>query len=165
MQQSAITAKRIQNIIEHVTYETYAYTVRGLYEEHKFMFTLLLALKIDMHAARIKHDEFQTLIKGGASLDLNQVAAKTIKWITDSTWLNLVELAKLPAFSAILDQIVRNEKQWRDWYDQEAPEEESLPDAYSSSLDSFRKLLLVRSWCPDRTLPQASKANRSLNSP
>ena len=155
-QASPITAKRIQNIIEHVTYEMFAYTSRGLYEQHKFMFTLLLALKIDMHATRIKHDEFRTLIKGGASLDLNQVAAKTSKWITDSTWLNLVELSKLPHFAAILDQIARNEKQWRDWYDKEAPEDETMPDAYSTSLDTFRKLLLVRSWCPDRTLPQAS---------
>ena len=28
---------------------------------------------------------------------------------------------------------------------------------YQSSLDVFRKLLLVRSWCPDRTMAQARK--------
>ena len=68
---NAITAKRKQNIIEHVTYEMFAYTSRGIYEQHKFMFTLRLALKIDMHATRIKHAEFRTLIKDGTSLDLN----------------------------------------------------------------------------------------------
>ena len=63
-QKSPIPAKRIQNIIEYLTFEVFRYTTRGLYEEHKFLFTLLLTLKIDLNEKKIRHEEFQVLIKG-----------------------------------------------------------------------------------------------------
>ena len=50
-----------------------------------------------------------------------------------------------------------HEKEWRHWFNTESPEEEDIPVGYQSSLDVFRKLLLIRSWCPDRTMAQARK--------
>ncbi|KAK2518351.1 dynein heavy chain 5 [Columba guinea] len=154
-QKSQITAKRVGYVLEHLTYEVFKYTVRGLYEDHRFLFILLLALKIDLQAKKISHTEFETLIKGGASLDLNSVEPKPKKWILDMTWLNLVQLSRLYPFNHLLVQVVKNEKSWKAWFDEEAPEKAVIPDGYDSLLDQFRKLLLVRSWCPDHTVAQA----------
>ncbi|KAM6127972.1 dynein axonemal heavy chain 8 [Pterocles gutturalis] len=149
--------KRISNIIEYLTFEVHSYSVRGLHENHKFLFTLLLTLKIDLERGHVKTKEFHALIRGGAALDLQACPPKPFRWILDMMWLNLVELSKLPQFAEILNQITSNEKGWKSWFDKDAPEEEVIPDGYNDSLDTFRKLLLIRSWCPDRMLFQARK--------
>ncbi|XP_074720939.1 dynein axonemal heavy chain 8 [Strix uralensis] len=156
-EKSPLPQKRISNIIEYLTFEVHSYSVRGLHENHKFLFTLLLTLKIDLQRGHVENREFHALIRGGAALDLQACPPKPFCWILDMMWLNLVELNKLPQFAEILNQIACNEKGWKSWFDKDAPEEEILPDGYDDSLDTFRKLLLIRSWCPDRTLSQARK--------
>lgn len=109
-QKSPITSKRINNIIEYLTFEVFRYTARGLYEVDKFLYTTLLTCKVELNQGKIRMEEFQTFIKGGAALDLNAVEPKPKKWISDITWLNLVELSKLGQFSQICSQVARNDK-------------------------------------------------------
>ncbi|KAJ3342801.1 Dynein heavy chain 5, axonemal [Gonapodya sp. JEL0774] len=156
-QPSPIPSKRIQNIIEYCTFRCFSYVVRGLYEIHKLMFVLLLAMKIDIQTGKISHEEFRTFIRGGGALDINAVAKKPFNWIPDVTWLNLVALSKMPGFNDLLNQISKNEKLWKGWYEKDSPENEILPGGYSNSLDAFRRLLLLRSWCIDRSAMMAKQ--------
>lgn len=68
-QKSPITTKRINNIIEYLTYEVFRYTARGFYENDKFTFTILLTMKIALKSGQIKHEEFQVFIKGEQNLN------------------------------------------------------------------------------------------------
>lgn len=147
---------RIKNIINYLTFEIFRYKSRGLFETHKFLLGLLLSLQIDQQKGVVTYEEFQIFIKGGAALDLNACPPVPFAWIADITWLNLVELSKLRLFSKILDQVTLNERAWRAWFQKNKPEEENIPDDYNK-LDTFRKLLLIRAWCPDRTYSQSRK--------
>ena len=69
---------RIENILQYLTKSTWLYTCRGLYEKDKFVFTLLLALKIDLNNGNISYQEFLFLLKGGASLNLKSVEVSFI---------------------------------------------------------------------------------------
>ncbi|XP_045464438.1 dynein axonemal heavy chain 8-like isoform X2 [Harmonia axyridis] len=101
---SPVTSKRILHINDYLTYEIFKYKSRGLYEQHKYMFVLLLVLKIDLERIHITMEEFQNFIKGGAALDLKACPDKPARWITDLTWLNIVQLSSLRQFQYILQQ-------------------------------------------------------------
>lgn len=71
------------------------------------MFTLLMALRIDLRRGKIRHDEFEVLIKGGASLDFNTCPIKPFRWLNDSSWLNLLELSRLKEFHDVIDRVCK----------------------------------------------------------
>ena len=98
--------KRIGNILDYLTKTVWKYTNRGLYEKHKFLFTLLLALKIDMNSEHVSVVEFNLLLKGGSALDLNSVKAKPFSWMLDVVWLNIVELSRHEPFTQLLEKVI-----------------------------------------------------------
>ncbi|XP_055386175.1 dynein axonemal heavy chain 8 [Condylostylus longicornis] len=151
-----VLLERINRILRKLTYEIYRYKSRSLYEQDKPLYVLLMALIIDQNSGVVKYDEFQNFIKGGAALNLNDCPRKPHKWITDEMWLNLVQLSNLRQFQNILIQVENNERNWRIWFQKENPEDEAIPDGYSN-IDPFKKLLLIRAFCQDRTLSQARK--------
>lgn len=155
-EKSHATQRRISNIIDYLNYEIFSYTTRGLFETHKFLFGLLMALNIDMKSDKISHDEFQNLIKGGAALNINECPAKPFAWITDMMWLNLCQLSSVSVFQYVTNHVASYEKAWRLWLKKNFPEEETFPMEYEK-LDQFRKLLLIRSCCPDRIYAQSIK--------
>jgi len=54
-------------------------------------------------------------------------------------------------------KVTVNAAQWKAWHETDAPEDEPIPGGYDSWMNAFERLLLVRCWCPHRTLHEAQK--------
>eukprot|EP00961_Rhodomonas_salina_P234379 3167702-Rhodomonas_salina.1 len=141
-EKAAIPSKRIANVVDELTFRTFLYVCRGYMEIHKKIYTLLLALKLQLSSDAITMDHFGCLVKGGAALDINTVKKKPKEWVPDGVWLNIIQLSmSISLFKELPDIVARNESLWRQWYDQEAPEAVPVPDI-DDRLDKMHKMLL-----------------------
>ncbi|KAL0227411.1 hypothetical protein P9112_014735 [Eukaryota sp. TZLM1-RC] len=151
---SQVTSKRVSNIVTCLTEVVFNYVARYLFGDHKLLFVLLLALKVDLEAGNISSIEFGALIKGGAALDIKQVRAKPVEWLPDAAWLNIISSSHASsALSSLPDSFANSPEIWNTWFEHESPETLTLPEPFASAnLSVFNKLLLVRSLREDRAM-------------
>lgn len=61
------TEERIVIVLSRINWEVWQFVQRALFVKDRFLFTLLMALKIHLHERKISHEEFMVLIKGNGS--------------------------------------------------------------------------------------------------
>lgn len=153
---SPILNKRVMNILTTLTYITYRYINRGIYEKDKLSFIMCLLFKILLSAKIITIKDVMTLLKGGASLGMNNLLNKRFIWMPDNVWLNLVALSEnVDFYRTIIDTMLHDENIWKTWYENNEVEKVDIPH-YELSLQDlkevgvFRKMQLIRALREDR---------------
>eukprot|EP01042_Synura_sphagnicola_P000006 gene6-7_t len=153
------TVRRVNNIIEAMTYLCYKYINRGLYEKDKTSFKLILTFKILLTAGKLDSRSVSLFLRGGSALDLNQVQAKPFSWLSNEAWLNLLQLtASNIQFKNLVEEIERYEGLWAQWYNDNDPEKLPIPcveprlQNEEDVIGNFLRLLLVRCLREDRTI-------------
>jgi hypothetical protein len=156
-----LVAKRVQNLIEHLTFAVYVNVDRGLFEKDKLTFKLMVTTKIMLTETPqlLSADMLNLLLRGGAGIAMEGAPAKKpLEWLQDSAWTNLQALSKrLDFFRDLKTNMTTQEADWRKWYEQEAPEEPSctIPSGFEERLAShpsgpFMRLLFLRCIREDR---------------
>ena len=149
-----LAAKRIVNIIEFVTFHVTCYMQRGLFERHKTIWVLMLAMKIQQVADKLSANYVGALLKGGGALDPKAEKPKPHDWLPESVWMNCLAVSRtVQMLRDLPDSLARDTTaaQWKAWYDHDQPETVPIPE-FNERLDSFEKMLVVRSMREDRTL-------------
>ncbi|CAK9086367.1 Dynein gamma chain [Durusdinium trenchii] len=157
------TVKRVERIIDFLTYQVYRYMNRGLFERDKMMFKLMVALKISVVNGDLTSDDVMLFLKAGGSLDKNvEKDCPFSKWMNEKVWLNAIQLTRHgfgpgqnPLFRDLTDLLQRNDIGWRKWFDESEPENCPVPEyedriCVLRNLGPFIRLALVRSLREDR---------------
>jgi dynein heavy chain len=129
------TSKRVDKIIDYLTYQVYRYMNRGLFERDKMMFKLMFTLKIMTVAGMITAGDVSCFLKCGSALDIKSERPNPFKWLADKIWLNVIMLSRhqfgvdqVLFYREIVDLMQHNEASWRKWFDENEPERCPVPD-------------------------------------
>jgi dynein heavy chain len=172
---AATPSKRISAIIEHLTFSTYKYIQRGLFEQDKLTFALMLANRIELSAGHITQRHLDVFLKGGqGDLSASQQGRqqqqlgqgqqqqhggnrrKPKDWVPEKAWSNVQALSTLSNLSGLVDSLNRNPDLWRRWYESETPEAFNVPE-YEGRVSAFERMCIVRAFREDRTLIAARR--------
>jgi len=157
------TTKRVEKIIDFLTYQVYRYMNRGLFERDKMMFKLMVTLKVQVVGGVLTTEDVLLFLKAGSSLDKNAERPTPFRWMGDKAWLNLLELSRhsfgkeqIAVFRDLAGVIGKSETEWRKWFDENEPESCPVPEfeeriGAERNLGPFLRLVLVRALREDRT--------------
>ncbi|PFH32513.1 putative dynein gamma chain, flagellar outer arm [Besnoitia besnoiti] len=173
------THKRVEKIVDYLTYQVYRYVNRGLFERHKMSFLMMLTLKILLTSGDLTPADISLLLSAGAGLDEKAERPCPFKWLGQDSkpWLNILRLSRhgfgrdqIQFFCELPEVLSKNEAQWKKFLEDNEPEKLSVPDyedriKTQKPLGAFIRLCLLRALREDRTVVAAARCIEALLDP
>jgi dynein heavy chain len=148
--QDPILSKRLNKIIETLKYAVYTYACTGLFESHKLMFSFQMTIKLLQADEQVDYKELDFFLKGNISLE-KPTKQNPFSWLSAQGWKDVVMLVDSFEFAkTLLEDIKKNEEEWKQWFDLENPESVPLPQEYLKRITPFQLLCLLRCFRIDR---------------
>ena len=169
-QKSQLVKDRVNFIIQCMTKKTYRYINRGLFETDKITFKLMICLKILVKEERLNAGDINLMLKAGSAIDDRN---KKFSWLDQKAWLNILALSRhkfnndhQAFFKDITDKMQRNEKEWKAYYLESAPENLPVQDyedkIAAENIGHFLHLCLIRCFREDRAVLASQKFIRKV---
>lgn len=138
-------AKRVSIIIDSVTYVTFVYTTRGLFEQDKLIFTSQMAFQI--LGANIIPQELDFLLRSPSTPN----SVSPVDFLSHAMWGSVKTISNLEAFQNLDKDIEGSMKRWKKFCESEAPENEPFPGDWKTKT-AMQQLCMMRCLRPDRML-------------
>ncbi|VEL10084.1 unnamed protein product [Protopolystoma xenopodis] len=136
---------RLIALLDTVTFSIFNYTIRGLFEKDKLIFTVLMILQIQLMNKEIPSNLMDFLLRYPAVVDVKS----PVDFLSDLSWGGVQTLVKMSNFRDLDKDIVSSAKRWKAFLELEAPEKEKFPQEWKNK-SPMEKLCMMRSLKPDR---------------
>ena len=91
----SILQKRLNNIIDTLTFNVYNYACTGLFERHKLLFSFQMCIKLQQDSGLVPQPQLDFL-KGYIALEKVKKQNPCPNWIFDQPWQDIVKKKKSP---------------------------------------------------------------------
>uniref|UniRef100_A0A4W6EVU6 Dynein axonemal heavy chain 11 n=1 Tax=Lates calcarifer TaxID=8187 RepID=A0A4W6EVU6_LATCA len=136
---------RVNTLIDCVTYSTFNYISRGLFERDKLTFTAQLAFQLLLMSKEIDVRELNFLLR--FNIDHNYVSP--LDFLSNSAWSAIKVMSFTDEFRGLDRDIEGSPKRWKKMVESECPEKEKFPQEWKGK-SSLQKLIMMRALRPDR---------------
>ncbi|ESU37863.1 Dynein heavy chain [Giardia duodenalis] len=145
---------RLENLIDHFTYYLYTTICRSLFEVHKLLFAVLVAIRIKHHAEDLNTNELRYLLIGSASATAPK-PNPCPEWLSERSWINICDLDNVSGtFKGFSSTFANKENQaiWRRMFESSQPETLPIPQPYQDALTPFQRFLPLMCIRPDKII-------------
>ncbi|KAI5075577.1 hypothetical protein GOP47_0009653 [Adiantum capillus-veneris] len=139
---------RLTILINFITEFLYLNVSRGLFEEHKLTFSLLICTSIMRAAGKIRESEWNFLLRNSAATGAKQERTPNPapKWISDTVWQTTCALEEVSkdTFAGLAKNIANDLRGWKNFMETAEPHNSLLPNEWDKKLEPFQRLVLLK---------------------
>ncbi|XP_028810647.1 dynein heavy chain 6, axonemal isoform X2 [Denticeps clupeoides] len=100
-------SERLEVLLQQTLLTAYVSVSRGLFEQHKIIYSFMLCMEILMQRGDVTDMEWQYFLRGEASMDKGPPEKPKVSWLSDSAWKSCCELDDaVPCFKGIKQEIL-----------------------------------------------------------
>ncbi|XP_061490002.1 dynein axonemal heavy chain 6 isoform X2 [Rhineura floridana] len=159
---------RLAILLSQTLYATYTNVSRGLFEQHKLIYSFMLCIEIMRQKEELTDIEWNFFLRGAAGLDKERPEKPHIPWLEDNTWFMCCDLEEtLPCFEGIQKDILIkhifiklgqleihiNPEQWEGYKSETEGSKKKDDQPYipwDTRLTMFQKLIVVKCFMEEK---------------
>eukprot|EP00731_Ephydatia_muelleri_P009156 Em0004g1494a len=99
--------KRLEILLKSTTSTIYTNVARGLFEQHKLVFSFMLCADIMRQAGAISAADWNYFLRGAGGVDKERPAKPDVPWLTKTVWNTCCDMEDvLPAFKGLCKDLM-----------------------------------------------------------